>query len=109
MNIPNDLPDGAPVYFAEYSRAGGPDHAAKSYALACVTRDTCRKRAAEIALKPTPSVSDRQVMRACVTMADDASKTAEELREALPQGSKPQRADDDPDGMFALGDGLANV
>ena len=39
MKIPNDLPEGGTQYFQEYALAGGSEHAAKSYAVACCQRD----------------------------------------------------------------------
>ena len=62
MRVPNDMSVAAQGYFREFVDAGGPEHAAKAYALACEQRDDARKRAAALSKDDELSGSGSQVL-----------------------------------------------
>ena len=96
MNIPNDLSAAGVMYFTEYVNAGGAEHAARAYAMACDQRDILQKRLFDITMGVEVQDDDAmggQIMWAVQKSWVEASKTAEKLRDALPV-SAPEAKDE---------------
>ena len=96
MNLPNDLSEAALTYFREYVTAGGAEHAARAYAMACDQRDILQKRLFDITMGGDDELAEAmggQIMWAVQKSWVEASKTAEKLRDALPV-STPEAKDE---------------
>ena len=96
MHIPNDLSEAALAYYREYVNAGGAEHAARAYAMACDQRDILQKRLFDITMGEDAEAAEvmaGQVMWAVQKSWVEASKTAEKLRDALP-ASAPEAKDE---------------
>ena len=99
MEIPNDLPEDGTRYYREYVKAGGPDHAARAYAIACCQRDNFAARLEAITSPEDAEPQGEgdainvQIMWAVQKSWVEANKLVEKLREQLPV-QEPEQDDD---------------